>query len=123
MKKYIAQKPIVTRVNKEKTELIVTELKTSEKCAFCGQGKAEVPIQDGETLKEIWICESCDDAMECDSSRKYYLDKIKTMGFDTSDLNKLKELFNVKAQEYKKNYKKVYMLRWGKEGEEQYSDV
>ncbi len=29
-------------------------------CGLCGKGKAEIPIYDSNTEKEIWICEACD---------------------------------------------------------------
>ena len=35
-------------------------VKVITKCHFCNKGKAEIPIQDGETGEELWICEKCD---------------------------------------------------------------
>ena len=29
------------------------------KCQFCSKNKAEVPITDGETQQEVFICQSC----------------------------------------------------------------
>jgi len=33
------------------------------KCQFCNKGKGEISITDGETLKELLICESCNELM------------------------------------------------------------
>ena len=48
----------------------------------------------------------------------YYLTKIAEYGFDVSDLNKLKELFEQKAKLYKMCYEKAHFLRWGTNGSE-----
>jgi protein-arginine kinase activator protein McsA len=46
--------------NKEKHILLKKLLGENGLCQFCEKEKAEIPIQDSETLKELWICESCD---------------------------------------------------------------
>jgi hypothetical protein len=56
-------------------------------------------------------------------SLKHYEEQMKKYGFDTTDLNKLKELYDSKAKIYKIYYQKVYMMRWGKPCEEEYSNV
>ena len=50
--------------------------------------------------------------------KDYYTDKLKDLEIDTSDLNKLRELYNKKAGLYKKIYMKVYKIRWGEETDE-----
>lgn len=56
----------IVYAQRKKTETTITidGLKQDEqqekKCAFCGKHKAEVPITDSETLKEVLICEFCD---------------------------------------------------------------
>jgi hypothetical protein len=47
-----------------------------EKCMFCNKGIAEFPITDGETLREIWICEKCDKDLEM----HYWIQEIKATG-------------------------------------------
>jgi len=43
----------------------------------------------------------------------YYIKKCKEYNIDTSDLNKLKELYNKKAKTYNLLYKKVHEMRFG----------
>lgn len=47
---------------KESKEVIIQQIKP--KCAFCGKLYGEIPITDGETQKEILICEVCDHDLE-----------------------------------------------------------
>jgi hypothetical protein len=57
------------------------------------------------------------------TSKDYHLSKIKELGIDTSDLNKLKELYESKAKIYKIYYNKVHMDRWGKPADMEYCYV
>jgi len=50
-------------------------------CAFCGRRIACIPIQDGETLREIEICEYCDkelnwnSRMPCERCGEYFAEE------------------------------------------------
>lgn len=33
------------------------------KCQFCGKNEGIIPIVDGETLRELWICIDCDNGL------------------------------------------------------------
>lgn len=38
-------------------------------CAFCQKGKGNTPIVDSETLRELWICENCDNLIEWETDK------------------------------------------------------
>jgi len=68
------QEKYYNKKQKQKSELInvaITKASASgvkevkKLCAFCGIRKASIPIQDGETLREIEICEYCDKELNC----------------------------------------------------------
>lgn len=44
-------------------EINFTLQKLDGKCAFCGKNRGTIPIEDGETMREIYICGSCDSLM------------------------------------------------------------
>jgi hypothetical protein len=53
----------------------------------------------------------------------YFLKKINELGIVTTDLNKLKELYDSKANIYQIYYKKVYQMRWNTKCNDEYSYV
>jgi len=57
------------------------------------------------------------------NSREHYEKKMKELGLDTADLNKLKEIYESKAKIYKVYYLRVYEMRHGQKGDEQYANV
>jgi hypothetical protein len=55
------------------------------------------------------------------NSSSYYSEKMIKFGLDTKDLNKLKELYDLKANQYHIYYCKVYEMRWDKPCDDEYS--
>ena len=51
----------------------------------------------------------------------YYDKKVKALGLDTNDLNKLRDLYIKKVRVYRVLYKKIYFERWGKNTNDEYS--
>lgn len=54
-------------------------------------------------------------------SKDYYSSRLKEFKIDTTDLNKLKDLYILKVKQYQIFSSKVYFQRWGKAPEEEYS--
>ena len=42
--------------------LILQRLDTC-KCCFCGKDRGKIPIVDKETLREVFICEDCEESL------------------------------------------------------------
>ena len=55
------------------------------------------------------------------NKKHYYSDKLKEFKIDTSDLNKLRDLYIKKANTYKILYNKVHLQRFGEKPSEEYS--
>lgn len=48
------------------------------KCGLCKKRKAEIPVTDEKTGKQIWICESCDlDLFDIQTYRNKLLKEIE----------------------------------------------
>lgn len=41
------------------------------KCQFCRKCEGVIPITDGETLQQLWICESCDSQLVWEPDTSY----------------------------------------------------
>jgi len=55
-------------VNKEEFKEMVDsgyiQFESDKKCQFCRKGNQDIPITDGETQQEVWICFNCDSSLK-----------------------------------------------------------
>ena len=51
-------------LTKKQEDFVLEQEREKIKCQFCGKNEGTETIIDGETQKEILICEECDNMME-----------------------------------------------------------